>query len=403
MYREHATAAYRYALHVTGSREDADDLVQSAFMQAHRHLLQGGTIVSPRAWLATVVRSRASNLRRDRRETAASDQLESLAGAAREEHVAAAAREELDRVRARLLGLPEAQHQAFVLRYWSELSYREIADVLNTTDSAVDSLLTRARTAIMSDADIPEQCLAVRRHLSAETAPPADHLRHLNECARCSAARARLARAGGIAAAAVLVPHLHIAQALAATIPGFTTAAATGGTAAAAAGGTTLAAGKASIAMKAALTAVAVAGSAVLIHTHVNHDAARTSPQAGWAMPFHTSAGTPGAGRAASTHNAVAGDTATRTGASHAEQHISQHGGRARTSGRTDIQDDPTAGDTQGDNAPADGNDQGQDQTTQPDSGQSNDPGDDNLATPGSDQNDSSGDGSQNGSENQNS
>ncbi len=41
--------------------------------------------------------------------------------------------------------LPENQRTAFVLNKLEELSYREIADILNTTESAVDSLLQRAK------------------------------------------------------------------------------------------------------------------------------------------------------------------------------------------------------------------------------------------------------------------
>ena len=41
--------------------------------------------------------------------------------------------------------LPENQRTAFVLNKVEELSYREIAAILNTTESAVDSLLQRAK------------------------------------------------------------------------------------------------------------------------------------------------------------------------------------------------------------------------------------------------------------------
>ncbi len=41
--------------------------------------------------------------------------------------------------------LPENQRTAFVLNKVEELSYREIADILNTTESAVDSLLQRGK------------------------------------------------------------------------------------------------------------------------------------------------------------------------------------------------------------------------------------------------------------------
>jgi RNA polymerase sigma-70 factor (ECF subfamily) len=396
MYRDHATAAYRYAVHLTGSHNDADDLVQSAFMEAHRYLMRGGTIVSPRAWLATVVRSRAINLRRDQRETAASDHLEVLAGA-RDDHVADAAREELERVRARLFELPEAQHQAFVLRYWSELSYREIADVLDTTESAVESLLTRARAAIMSEADIPEQCLAARRHLSAETSPPAGYLRHLDECARCSAACARLARAGGIAAAALLVPRLHVAQALAATMPGFTTAAAASGTAIGASG-TTLAAGKAGIALKAAIAAVAVAGSAALVHAHIQPRVPGAPPRASWAASSHPTAATPAAPAVLTVRDAVIGRATDR-----AEHRTPHHDARAHpASAATDVQDGSRVDDTQGQGAST-GNDQGQDEAAQGDSAPSDDPGDGNSPAAGSGQDDSSGGGSTDDSGNQNS
>lgn len=41
--------------------------------------------------------------------------------------------------------LPENQRTAFILNKVEELSYREIADILNTSESAVDSLLQRAK------------------------------------------------------------------------------------------------------------------------------------------------------------------------------------------------------------------------------------------------------------------
>jgi predicted RNA polymerase sigma factor len=41
--------------------------------------------------------------------------------------------------------LPPQYRAAVVLRYWYELSYREIAEVMGTTESAVKSRLYRAR------------------------------------------------------------------------------------------------------------------------------------------------------------------------------------------------------------------------------------------------------------------
>jgi RNA polymerase sigma-70 factor, ECF subfamily len=356
MYRDHATAAYRYAVHLTGSRQDAEDLVQAAFLEAHRHLFESGAIVNPRAWLATVVRTRASNLRRDRREAAASDQLETLAGALLED--TADAREALDRVRAALYELPEAQHQAFVLRYWSDLSYREIAAVLETTESAVESLLVRARAAIVSGSDVPDECLEVRKRLSADSLSASAHLRHLGDCARCRAARTRLARAAGIAAAVALVPRIHVAQALAATVPGFTAAAATGATATVGAGGMTLAAGKAGIAVKAGVAALVLAGSAALVHADLHPNERAGAPETRTSAPADTSATTATARTVTPSHpaNAAQKDPAKRD----TEKAAGGKGG--------DTQDRAQTGDTQGQDASSDGNAQGQDQSTGGDS-----------------------------------
>jgi RNA polymerase sigma-70 factor (ECF subfamily) len=273
LFAAESPAVFRFAYHVSGNREDAEDLVQTAFLELHRQLARGDEPANPRAWLVVVVKRRAFNLRRDRRE-APSDRMETLAGSAGDAPDAVA---QLATVRATLWSLPEAQHQAFVLRHWSGLSYEEIAGVLNTTPAAVESLLVRARAAVMAEDGADEACMAVRARLceGASLAPP--QLQHLETCRRCSAAGSRLATATGIAAAMLLVPRAHVAQALASTIPGFTAKAALGGAAASGAGTSGAAAagaGKAGLAAKAAIAAVALAGTAGAVHSHLGWPAA---------------------------------------------------------------------------------------------------------------------------------
>ena len=146
LYKEHAADAFRYALHLTGRRADAEDIVQQVFLQAYRHLESGRELVSPRAWLLTAVKHRAFNLARDRREVPVD-----AAGRTRPSHASPPRDEaaQLAEVRGMLWTLPEPQHHAFVLRHWSGLSQNEIADVLETTPSAVESLLGRARLTLL--------------------------------------------------------------------------------------------------------------------------------------------------------------------------------------------------------------------------------------------------------------
>ena len=138
---------FAFALHLCGSREDAEDVVQTAYLHAFRALSSGERLVNPRAWLMVVVRRQVYNLWRARRETALADVAETAVEASDGEVLA-----ELRRVRMVLFSLPESQHQAFVLRHWSGLSNSEIAAVLNTSESAVETLLHRARRSLRGSA-----------------------------------------------------------------------------------------------------------------------------------------------------------------------------------------------------------------------------------------------------------
>jgi RNA polymerase sigma factor (sigma-70 family) len=231
LYEEHAPSAFRYAFHLTGRREDAEDVVQHVFMQAYRGLESGTTLVSPRAWLMKAVKHRSLNLLRDRREHPMDEVLAEVPAPAAAPEDA----DELAAVRTMLWTLPEGQHSAFVLRHWSGLSQQEIADVMETTESAVESLLIRARAALVDEATEPESdCRDVRARLVRFLPLGDQHESHVGRCRRCRTARSRLARTAELAAALTLGPRPHVAHALAAAIPGFGsgTATAAGGTAA---------------------------------------------------------------------------------------------------------------------------------------------------------------------------
>ncbi len=288
LYRDHADAVFRFAVHLTGHREDAEDAVQFAFLAVHRTLLRGDHVANPRAWIFQAVKHRVFNVRRNRHDTPASDTLDRVPS--RPDDGSDAVRE-IDRVRSMLWALPESQHQVFVLRHWSGLTYGEIAEVVGTTPTAVESLLHRARSAIVADRDVETACQGVRNELSRSRPLSEPDLAHVRRCRGCRTAQTRLAQAVGIAAMLELSPALHVGQALAATLPGFQTTAAIGGvgdgasvaassavpSAAPAAGAgagtasTSVATGagvvaKAALVAKVALTALAVAGSVAVAH-----------------------------------------------------------------------------------------------------------------------------------------
>jgi RNA polymerase sigma-70 factor (ECF subfamily) len=260
LYREHATATFRFALHMCGSRDDAEDLVQIAFLEAYRRLVAGETLVNPRAWLARVVRTRALNLRRDRHEIAAGDTIEEVAGAARPVELS----EELARVRAVLVAVPAPQHEAFVLRHWCDLANSEIAEVLGTSESAVESLLVRARRAVAGADELPADCVTFRERLARGLPETIALQEHRARCRGCRTAAERLSQAAAVAAVVALAPRPSVAHALAASVHGFTVTAATStGT------GVAGAAAAKTVAAKVLLATVAVTGTVAAVRTGV--------------------------------------------------------------------------------------------------------------------------------------
>jgi RNA polymerase sigma factor (sigma-70 family) len=224
LYKEHAGDAFRYALHLTGRRADAEDIVQHVFLQAHRHLESGRQLVSPRAWLLTAVKHRAFNLARDQREVP----LDDVAFVAEPHSASHEEAAELAFVRGMLWTLPESQHHAFVLRHWSGLSQNEIAEVLETTPSAVESLLGRARSALLRAHDTASDvCGQVRHRLLESTDLGGADVAHLGACRPCRQAHDRLGRAANVAGTLALVPGAHVAHAIADLVPGFSAHAAT--------------------------------------------------------------------------------------------------------------------------------------------------------------------------------
>ena len=58
LYRHHVQSVFRFAMSVTGNREEAEDLTSEAFLALHRNLNGIEQSMLP-GWLLTVVRNRA--------------------------------------------------------------------------------------------------------------------------------------------------------------------------------------------------------------------------------------------------------------------------------------------------------------------------------------------------------
>ena len=133
------------------SSEDARDVVQDVFANAHRAMLGDERPIHVKAWLYRIARNRCLNHLR-RPQPIGVDEMDVFEGATASAVETAGAREDLQELVQDVQKLPETQRTALVLREMEALSYEQIAGVMDKTVPAVKSLLVRARVTLAEKA-----------------------------------------------------------------------------------------------------------------------------------------------------------------------------------------------------------------------------------------------------------
>lgn len=134
----------RYALHMLGNREDAEEALQDAFTRAYRALPRCEDPERFGAWLFRILvnRCRTAGTRRGRRaRTFVADEAALLGASEEHPEDRAAWREEIDRALQRLR--PE-QREAFLLKYGEEMGYDEMSQLTGVGVSALKMRVMRA-------------------------------------------------------------------------------------------------------------------------------------------------------------------------------------------------------------------------------------------------------------------
>ena len=148
LYRRYVNDVYRYALALLHNPSDAEDVTQTTFLNAYRAFKRGEDPRTPQHWLIKIAhnacRSRYIRTARRPREVPLD---ESLARVPMPAEDAIDVRELL----VALGGLPFNQRAALVMRELDDRSYRDIADTLGVTVSAVETLIFRARRRLRAE------------------------------------------------------------------------------------------------------------------------------------------------------------------------------------------------------------------------------------------------------------
>jgi RNA polymerase sigma-70 factor (ECF subfamily) len=165
LFETHRQRIFGFCLSQLGNHHDAEDAVQTTFLYAFGCLERGVVPEAELAWLfkiaLNVCRTRRRSLGRRRRVEAPTD------FDACEYAFAAPERgdDQLLGLSGALAAMPANQRNALLLREWQGLSYAEIAERLTISQSAVETLLFRARRTLGSQLSRIPQRVAVMVNL----------------------------------------------------------------------------------------------------------------------------------------------------------------------------------------------------------------------------------------------
>ena len=154
LVERHLSRAIAIAGRMLGSRADAEEVAQEAFLRVWQKApdwrMDGGAKFS--TWLHRVLVNLCIDRKR-RRPTVPIDAIEEPADESADSYERVVLRERRTRLARALADLPDRQRAAVVLSYYEGLSNGAVAEALDVTVGAVESLLVRARRSLASALD----------------------------------------------------------------------------------------------------------------------------------------------------------------------------------------------------------------------------------------------------------
>lgn len=153
LVHRHTAMFFSAAFRMCGHREEAEDVVQEAFLKLwdRPDAFDPARGVKFTTWFYRVVTNLAIDGMRRRRPHVAAEILETLADENIPADLRLAAQEREKAIEHAIQALPERQKIALNLCFYEGLSNRDAADILGIGVKALESLLMRAKTALRED------------------------------------------------------------------------------------------------------------------------------------------------------------------------------------------------------------------------------------------------------------
>jgi len=148
---------FRTCMGFLHDKDDADDLTQEIFIQAYLSLANFKNKSAFSTWIYRIAVNASLNKIRKSRRNIILQRLDNLTGAEKNFELSVPftitdnpeniliSREHTKMIMKALNTLPENQHTAIVLSKYDDMSQKEIAEIMNISESAVEALLHRAK------------------------------------------------------------------------------------------------------------------------------------------------------------------------------------------------------------------------------------------------------------------
>jgi len=155
LFRAHHGRVFRTAQRITGSAEDAEDVLQTVFLRLVKGQENYDLSQNPEAYLSRAAINASLDLlrSRNRARSVALDEVDSdsIVGRFRSPETEHADRELHTLLRQAVTRLGKTAGEMFVLRYYEGFDNKEIAGLLKTSPLVVGVVLHRARTKLRKE------------------------------------------------------------------------------------------------------------------------------------------------------------------------------------------------------------------------------------------------------------
>lgn len=148
LVKKYQTNVFRTVIGILHNKEDAEEITQDVFIKTYQSLSSFSGKSAFSTWLYRIaINASISYLRKKKRRGLWVELTGFFQIQAKEKSAEAELTEKSDQhlVRQAIDGLPDKQKLAFVLTKYEELSQRQVAEILQITEGAVEQLVVRAK------------------------------------------------------------------------------------------------------------------------------------------------------------------------------------------------------------------------------------------------------------------